>query len=131
MFKDSKAFSSFSVDDVERARTFYGETLGLNTSAEMGQLVLHIAGGGTVFVYGKGTDHAPASFTVLNLQIPGGSIDETVDKLTAKGVRFERYDGGGDNIPSTDEKGIARGEGPNIAWFKDPAGNVLSVVEVD
>jgi catechol 2,3-dioxygenase-like lactoylglutathione lyase family enzyme len=130
VFKDSKAFSSFSVDDVERARTFYGETLGLKTSAEMGQLVLHIAGGGTVFVYGKGADHSPASFTVLNLQIPAGSIDQTVDELAAAGVKFEHYDGQG-GAPSTDEKGINRDEGPTIAWFKDPAGNVLSIVEVD
>ena len=128
MFKDAKAFSSFSVDDVESARQFYGETLGLNTSEAERQLVLNLAGGGTVFVYGKGDEHSAASFTVLNFPIAVGSIEQAVDKLTAAGVSFEHYEGQGE-MPSTDEKGIFRGQGPVIAWFKDPAGNVLSIME--
>ncbi len=124
MFKDTKAFSGFSVDDVPRAKQFYGETLGLNVSDEMGGLGLHLGGGGEVFVYPK-DDHTAASFTVLNF--PVDDIDAAVDRLTEAGVRFEQYDG----ELQTDEKGIARssGEGPTIAWFKDPAGNVLSVLE--
>jgi len=125
MFKDAKAFSSFSVDDVESARQFYGETLGLNTSEAERQLVLNLAGGGTVFVYGKGDEHSAASFTVLNFPIAVGSIEQAVDKLTAAGVSFEHYEG----ELATDEKGIFHGEGPTIAWFKDPAGNFLSVME--
>ena len=124
MFKDSKAFSGYSVDDVPRAKEFYGETLGLNVSEEMGSLVLHLAGGGVVFAYPK-ENHAPATFTVLNF--PVDDIDEAVDRLTAAGVTFERYDGF-----EQDEKGIARGgedRGPSIAWFTDPAGNILSVLE--
>ena len=125
MFKDSKAFSTFSVDDVPRAKEFYGGTLGLNVSDEMDGLGLHLAGGGEVFVYPKGEDHAPASFTVLNF--PVEDIDTAVDKLTQAGVRFEQYGG----EMSTDEKGVFRGDGqgPTIAWFKDPAGNILSVIE--
>jgi predicted enzyme related to lactoylglutathione lyase len=121
MFKDTKAFSTFSSDDVPRATQFYGETLGLNVSDEMGGLGLHLAGGGEVFVYPK-DDHVPASFTVLNF--PVDDVDAAVDQLTAAGVSFERYDGF-----DQDEKGIFRGEGPTIAWFKDPAGNILSVIE--
>ena len=127
MFKDAKAFSSFSVDDVESARQFYGETLGLNTSEAERQLVLNLAGGGTVFVYGKGDEHSAASFTVLNFPIAVGSIEQAVDKLTAAGVSFEHYEG----ELATDEKGIFHGEGPTIAWFKDPAGNILSVLELE
>lgn len=122
MFKDTKAFSSFSVDDVPRAKRFYGETLGLNVSEEMGGLGLHLGGGGEVFVYPK-DDHTAASFTVLNFPVEG--IDEAVEQLTKAGVRFEQYEG----ELETDEKGIFRGEGPTIAWFKDPAGNILSVLE--
>ncbi len=124
MFKDTKAFSGFSVDDVPRAKQFYGETLGLNVSDEMGGLGLHLGGGGEVFIYPK-EDHAAASFTVLNF--PVEDIDTAVDRLTEAGVRFEQYGG----EMQTDDKGIARsaGEGPSIAWFKDPAGNVLSVLE--
>jgi predicted enzyme related to lactoylglutathione lyase len=122
MFKDSKAFSTFSADDIPRAKQFYGETLGLNVSDEMGGLGLHLAGGGEVFVYPK-DNHVPATFTVLNF--PVDDIEEAVDRLTAAGVSFERYDGF-----DQDERGIARGgEGPTIAWFKDPAGNILSVLE--
>jgi catechol 2,3-dioxygenase-like lactoylglutathione lyase family enzyme len=121
MFKDTKAFSTFSVDDVPRAKQFYAETLGLNVSEEMGGLGLHLGGGGDVFVYPK-DNHTPATFTVLNF--PVDDIEDAVDRLTNAGVRFERYEGD----LETDEKGIHRGEGPTIAWFKDPAGNILSVL---
>jgi len=121
MFADSKAFSGFSVDDVDRARQFYGEILGLRVSEENGMLHLHLAGGHNVLVYPK-PNHAPATFTVLNF--PVDDIDEAVDALAARGVRIERYDGF-----NQDEKGILRDEGPRIAWFTDPAGNVLSVLQ--
>ncbi|MFL5961770.1 MAG: VOC family protein [Gaiellaceae bacterium] len=122
MFKDAKAFSGFSVDNLDRAKQFYGETLGLSVSQNPAGLELHLGGGGTVFVYPK-ENHEPASFTIL--KFPVEDIERAVNELTAAGVRFERYDG----IPS-DEKGISRGgDGPNIAWFKDPAGNILSVLE--
>ena len=126
MFENTKAFSGFSVDDASEAREFYGETLGLRVSEEgepMGMLQLHVAGATDVLVYPK-ADHTPATFTVLNF--PVGDIEEVVDELTGRGVRFERYDGA-----EQDEKGIHRGEGPPIAWFKDPAGNVLSVIQLD
>ena len=122
MFKDSKAFSGFSVDDIPQAKQFYGEILGLNVSEEPAGLGLQLAGGGVVFIYPK-DHHAPATFTVLNF--PVDDVEKAVDELTQKGVRFERYEG----ELQTDEKGIFRGEGPTIAWFKDPAGNVLSVLE--
>ena len=122
MFKDSKAFSGFSADDIPRAKQFYGETLGLNVSEEMGGLILHLGSGADVFVYPK-ENHVPAAFTVLNF--PVDDIEAAVDRLTEAGVTFERYDGF-----NQDEKGIARGdEGPAIAWFKDPAGNILSVLQ--
>jgi len=122
MFKDTKAFSGFSVDDLDRAKEFYGETLGLNVSENPAGLELKL-GGGTVFVYPKGEQHTPASFTILNF--PVDDIEGAVDELTAAGVSFERYDG-----LEQDERGIARGGGgPNIAWFKDPAGNIISVLE--
>ncbi len=125
MFQDTKAFSGFSVDDVQRAKAFYGETLGLRVSEgeEHGLLVLHIAGDRDTLVYPK-PDHTPATFTILNF--PVDDIDNAVDELTGRGVRFERYVG---TDMETDEKGIFRGGGPYIAWFKDPAGNVLSVIE--
>lgn len=124
MFKDSKAFSSFSVNDVEKAKEFYASTLGLEVSDEMGGLSLRVAGGANVFLYPK-SDHAPASFTVLNF--PVDNIENAVDELTKRGVRMEIYDR--DDFKQ-DEKGIARDDrGPAIAWFKDPAGNVLAVME--
>ena len=123
MFKDSKAFSTFSANDITRAKQFYGETLGLNVSDEMGGLALHLAGGGEVFIYPK-DDHAPATFTVLNF--PVDDIDAAVDKLVSAGIEFERYEG-----MELDEKGIHRGEGPTVAWFTDPAGNILSVLVVE
>ena len=124
MLTDSPAFSGFSVDDVDRARGFYEQTLGLRVTAmpEMGGMLrLHLGGGAEVLVYGK-PDHQPATFTVLNFPVP--DIETAVDYLTARGVRFEHYD-----HPPTDEKGIMRAGGPLIAWFTDPAGNVFSVIE--
>jgi catechol 2,3-dioxygenase-like lactoylglutathione lyase family enzyme len=122
MFKDTKAFSGFSVNDIQKAKEFYGKTPGLEVSESHGLLNLHLAGGTTVLIYPK-PNHTPATFTILNF--PVGNIEEAVDELTKKGVRFERYEG---DI-KTDEKGVFRGGGPLIAWFKDPAGNILSVLE--
>jgi predicted enzyme related to lactoylglutathione lyase len=124
MFKDSKAFSGFSVDDIAKAKQFYGETLGLKVTEENGLLTLHIAGDRPTVVYPK-PNHTPASFTILNF--PVDDIESAVDQLTERGIRFERYEG---TPMATDEKGIFRGGGPLIAWFTDPAGNVLSVIEV-
>ncbi len=121
MFENTPAFSGFSVDDIPRAKQFYGETLGVRVSEEHGMLTLHIAGGRDTLVYPK-DDHTPASFTILNF--PVDDIEKAVDELTSRGVVFERYPG-----TDTDEKGIFRGGGPLIAWFKDPAGNVLSVIQ--
>ena len=124
MFKDSQAFSGFAVDDLDRAREFYGETLGLDLNDEGPGLGLKLGGGGTVFVYPK-EDHQPATFTVLNF--PVGDIEAAVAALRERGVEFERYAG---TPIETDDDGIMRGgHGPLIAWFKDPAGNVLSVIE--
>ena len=126
MFKDTKAFSSYSADDLKKAKEFYGQTLGLEVSDTKEGLGLTIAGGGKIFIYPK-PNHTPASFTVLNF--PVDDIEKAVDELRGRGVQFESYEG----ELKTDEKGIfrgaARGEGPNIAWFKDPAGNILSVIE--
>lgn len=128
MFKDSHAFSGFSVDNVQKAKKFYSQTLGLEVSEvpEMEDLLeLHLGGGAKVLIYPK-PDHKPATFTILNF--PVDDVDKAVDELNRRGVRFERYEG---DI-KTDEKGIARGNGgPTIAWFKDPAGNILSVLEED
>ena len=123
MFKDTKAFSGFAVDDLERAREFYEGTLGLEVSTEMGLLNLKLAGGARpTLVYPK-PDFEPATYTILNF--PVEDIDAAVDALTERGVAMEVYDGFGQ-----DEKGIARGpEGPPIAWFRDPAGNILAVLE--
>lgn len=123
MFGDTKAFSGFSVDDIPAARTFYGETLGLRVSEDNGLLTLHIAGDRDVLVYPK-SNHTPATFTILNF--PVGDIDQAVDELAARGVRFERYDGF-----DQDDKGIDRAGGPPIAWFTDPAGNILAVLQLD
>lgn len=123
MFKNTQTFSSFSVDDIQKARDFYGNVLGLETSTPMDQLQLHITGGYKVFIYGK-PNHLPATFTVLNF--PVDDIDKAVDELKKKGVKFEIYNEG---QMKTDEKGIVRGGGPKIAWFKDPAGNFLSVLQ--
>ena len=125
MLGNSRAFSGFAVDDVERARRFYGETLGLRTSEEHGLLTLHIAGDRDTVVYPK-EDHTPATFTILNF--PVDDIEKAVDELTAHGVVFEHYD---QADIKTDARGIHHGDdqGPTIAWFKDPAGNILSVLE--
>ena len=122
MLGDSKAFSGFSANDIEKAKEFYGRTLGLKVSESNGLLTLHLAGGNNVLIYPK-PNHTPAKFTVLNF--PVDDVDRAVDELTKRGVRFEIYD-----LPDikTDKKGIMRGNGPTIAWFKDPAGNILSVI---
>jgi catechol 2,3-dioxygenase-like lactoylglutathione lyase family enzyme len=125
MLADSKAFSGFAVPDLAKAREFYADTLGLRVSGDEqdGALTLHLAGGRDVLVYIK-PDHAPASYTILNF--PVEDVEGTVDALTARGVRFEQYDG-----IEQDDKGINRGEGPLIAWFRDPAGNIFSIIEQD
>lgn len=122
MFKDTKAFSGFSVDDTAKAKDFYSRVLGLNVTEEHGILTLHIAGGAKIIVYPK-DNHVPATFTILNF--PVADVERAVDELTRRGVSFERYEG----ELQTDAKGIMRGQGPEIAWFKDPAGNFLSVIE--
>jgi catechol 2,3-dioxygenase-like lactoylglutathione lyase family enzyme len=123
MLTTSKAFSGFSVNDIPKAKEFYGRTLGLKVSESNGMLHLHFDGGAEVLVYPK-PNHTPATFTILNF--PVKSVDATVDELAQRGVRFEVYD-----LPDlkTDGKGVHRGRGPAIAWFKDPAGNILSVLE--
>ncbi|MEV6036357.1 VOC family protein [Nonomuraea sp. NPDC052116] len=121
MFGTTKAFSGFSVNDIAAAGRFYGETLGLRVSEEHGLLTLHIAGGADILIYPK-ENHTPATFTILNF--PVEDIDKAVDELAGRGVRFERYEG----FPQ-DAKGVMRGEGGPIAWFTDPAGNVLSVIQ--
>jgi catechol 2,3-dioxygenase-like lactoylglutathione lyase family enzyme len=121
MLENSKAFSGFAVPDLDVAKKFYGETLGLQVSEQNGLLSLHLAGGRDVLIYPK-PDYVPATYTILNF--PVDDIDAAVDALTARGVTFQRYDG-----IDQDEKGIARGVGPYIAWFTDPAGNVLSVLQ--
>jgi catechol 2,3-dioxygenase-like lactoylglutathione lyase family enzyme len=121
MLGDSKAFSGFAVDDLDKARAFYTDTLGLRTSEEHGMMTLHLAGDRAVLVYPK-PDHTPATFTILNF--PVDDVEAAVDELSSRGVRFEHYDGFGQ-----DDKGIMRGQGPDIAWFRDPAGNVLSVLK--
>jgi catechol 2,3-dioxygenase-like lactoylglutathione lyase family enzyme len=121
LFANTKAFSGFAVDDVPKAREFYEGTLGLRVSDEGDMLVLNLAGDRDTLVYPK-PDFTPATYTILNFQV--ADVDEAVDELTRRGVRFERYEGF-----DQDEKGIFRGEGPNIAWFTDPAGNILSVIE--
>ena len=121
MFADTKAFSGFAVPDIEQARAFYGDTLGIRTSEEYGLLHLHLAGDRDTLVYPK-PDHTPAGYTILNFAVD--DIEAAVDELAARGVTTERYDG----MPQ-DERGIMREGGPFIAWFRDPAGNVLSVLQ--
>ena len=120
--RESPAFSGFSVDDVAKAKAFYGDVLGLDVRDESGMLHIHPRGGTPVLVYPK-PNHQPATFTILNF--PVADVERTVDELGARGVRFEQYGG----EIQTDKKGIHRGRGPVIAWFKDPAGNILSVLE--
>ncbi|HSW99867.1 MAG TPA: VOC family protein [Patescibacteria group bacterium] len=126
MFERAKAFSGFSVNDLAKAKQFYSEILGVSITKNPAGLMLQIAGSNGILIYPK-DDHVPATYTILNF--PVDDIDEAVDTLTKKGLTFEKYDG------MTDEKGIARGiaaqRGPDIAWFKDPAGNILSVLHED
>jgi predicted enzyme related to lactoylglutathione lyase len=125
LLSDSAAFSGFSVDDLDAARTFYEQVLGLRTTpvTEMGGLLrLNLAGGRDVLVYAKGPAHSPATYTVLNFPVP--DVDAAVAELTSRGVQFLHYD-----EPPTDETGVMRAGGPLIAWFTDPAGNVFSVIE--
>jgi predicted enzyme related to lactoylglutathione lyase len=123
MLENSKAFSGFASGDIGKAKEFYTKTLRLKVTEEHGLLTLHLAGGNNVLIYPK-PNHVPATFTVLNF--PVNNVDRAVDELSKRGVRFEKYNG--PDI-KTDEKGIMRGNGPTIAWFKDPAGNILSVLE--
>ena len=121
MLRDNAAFSGFSANDIAAAKRFYGETLGVEVSEDNGMLNLGLAGGQRVLIYPK-DNHEPATFTVLNFEV--SDIDAAVDELTSKGVAFERYEGAGQ-----DAKGIAREYPPPIAWFKDPAGNILAVIQ--
>jgi catechol 2,3-dioxygenase-like lactoylglutathione lyase family enzyme len=121
MLRDKPAFSGFSTNDIEASSRFYGETLGVDVSEDHGMLNLKLAGGQRVLIYPK-DNHEPATFTVLNFEV--SDIDAAVDDLAAKGVAFEHYEGSGQ-----DAKGIARQYPPPIAWFKDPAGNVLAVIQ--
>jgi catechol 2,3-dioxygenase-like lactoylglutathione lyase family enzyme len=123
MLADSKAFSGFAVPDIEAAREFYGDKLGLKITEENGLLTLHLAGDRPTLIYPK-PDFEPASYTILNF--PVDDIEQAVDDLVERGVKFDTYDGF-----DQDERGILRGDGPPIAWFKDPAGNVLSVIKTD
>ena len=124
MLSDSPAYSGFSTNDIDASRRFYAETLGLRVTEENGMLTVHFGGGKTVLIYPK-DDHEPATYTTLNF--PVDSIEQAVDELTAKGVEFERY---GPDL-GQDERGIMREYGPPIAWFRDPAGNILSVIETE
>jgi predicted enzyme related to lactoylglutathione lyase len=123
MFADTPTFSGFAVDDLQQAKEFYGETLGVETKVldeENGLMQIDFAGDRVTLVYVKG-DFVPATYTILNFQVE--DVEKAVDELSARGVSFERYD-----EFEQDEKGIAHGPGPEIAWFKDPAGNILSVL---
>jgi catechol 2,3-dioxygenase-like lactoylglutathione lyase family enzyme len=121
MLGETEAFSGFAVDDMEQAQKFYGETLGIRTSERYGLMTLHLAGGRDTLVYPKG-DYTPAGYTVLNFKVD--NVEQTVDELAGRGISFLRYDG-----VDQDERGINRGGGPYIAWFTDPAGNILSVLQ--
>jgi catechol 2,3-dioxygenase-like lactoylglutathione lyase family enzyme len=122
MLRNTKPFSSFSVDDLRKAKDFYRKTLGLEVKEEGPGLELHFPDN-NIFIYPK-KNHVPATFTILNF--PVKDVEATVDELSSRGVRFEKYEEG---ELKTDKKGIFRGDGPTIAWFKDPAGNFLSVIE--
>jgi catechol 2,3-dioxygenase-like lactoylglutathione lyase family enzyme len=125
MLNVSKAFSSFSVNDIQKAKEFYGKTLGLEIAGgPEGTLVVPLPGGAKVLMYPK-PNHQPATFTVLNF--PVDSVEKAVDELSQRGVQFEIYS---EPNLKTDPRGISRGNGPTIAWFKDPAGNILSVLVV-
>jgi len=120
MFKDTKAFSGFSAPDIEAARAFYADTLGIEVSEDNGMLILHLAGGRDTLIYPK-PNHEPATYTILNFGVD--DIEAAVDELLERGVDMEIYDGF-----EQDERGIARNAGPPIAWFRDPAGNILAVI---
>ena len=121
MFAETKAFSGFAVPDIAQAQEFYGDTLGIRVTEENGILTLHLNGGDRpTLIYPK-PDHEPANFTILNFDVD--DVEKAVDELTARGVQMERYEGF-----EQDEKGIMRGQGPDIAWFTDPAGNILAVL---
>jgi catechol 2,3-dioxygenase-like lactoylglutathione lyase family enzyme len=123
MFRETKAFSGFAVPDIAAAKAFYGDTLGIDVTEQDGMLTLHLAGGRDTLVYPK-PDFVPATYTILNF--PVDDIDAAVDELTRRGVRFQRYEG----TPfETDPKGIQRQGDNAIAWFTDPAGNILSVIQ--
>ena len=125
MFKDTKAFSGFSVNDLQKAKEFYQQTLGLEvTEGMMGILTLHLSGGARIIIYPK-PNHVPATFTILNF--PVTDVEKAVDELISRGIVFEQYD----EPMKTNEKGILKsdGRGPDIAWFKDPAGNIISVLQ--
>src|SRR5262249_12703697 len=126
MFKNTKAFTSFSVNDLAKTKDFYSKTLGLNVTEDDMGLTLHLATGAEIFIYLK-ENHVPATYTILNF--PVANIDQAVDELTAKGIKFEQYTG----EIKTDKKGICRSDSksecPSIAWFKDPAGNILSILQ--
>ncbi len=121
MFQDTKAYSGFSTNDIQKTKEFYSNVLGLRVTEEYGILGLHLATGADILIYPK-DNHVPATYTVLNF--PVNNIEKAVDELKTRGVQFEQYEGA-----SQDERGIFRGGGPLIAWFKDPAGNILSVLE--
>ena len=123
MIDPTRAFHGFAVPDIDAARTFYADVLGLGVTEDHGMLQLHVGGGSPTLVYPK-PNHEPASYTILNFPVP--DVEAAVDDLTAKGVMFERYEG---TPAETDAKGVFRGGGPLIAWFTDPAGNVMSVIE--
>ena len=123
MLRDAPAFSGFSTNDIEATKEFYGSVLGLEVSEANGVIELKLAGGATVIAYPK-ENHEPATFTILNFQVD--DVEKAVDELVRRGVRFEKYD----SFPQ-DDKGIMRGQGLDIAWFKDPAGNILSVLRPD
>jgi predicted enzyme related to lactoylglutathione lyase len=127
MFRDTHAFSGFSVDNLSKAKAFYGDLLGLEVTGEMGNMILrlHLADGHSVVIYEK-PNHQPATFTILNFEVP--NIEKAVNDLKSKGVKFESYDFPG---LKTDEDNISRGNGPTVAWFTDPAGNILSVIQTD
>lgn len=124
MLKDSEAFSGYSSNDLPKAKDFYSQTLGLEVTEENGMLNVHLGGGKVILIYPK-DNHEPATYTTLNF--PVTDIDAAVDELTRRGVEFERY---GEGF-GQDDRGISRGNGPPIAWFKDPAGNILSVLQLD
>lgn len=123
MFKSNKAFSGFAVNDIPKAKAFYSDILGLEVTENNGILELKIANGNRVLVYPK-PNHTPATYTILNF--PVKDVDQAVEKLTEAGVKFEIYN---NEYIKTDDKGVFREEGPTIAWFRDPAGNILSVIE--